>query len=487
MPHGLSPWVPPGSHADVLHPATPADWDALVDVYAAPNTPFASVLGVARESGCQTIVVEYRYIDIDFRSEHAAFWSTRFNVPSPFTRRLHFFSKKITSRQLHRLPKDPGYLGYAVLRPMRHGRVGRTVLAAPPRLGDATLTAITESVSLFGNDLSVEGVPFCEQDIVYLRCAQAAVWICHYVAVRRDLVGRASTASIVNLVPPGLSVERALPSKGMLLNEIQAVFGALGQPGLFYGFTQLPHVEGVKVPSPLIDPATNKPKPAGYWDTRCISIICRYLNAHFPVLVAGDGHALVLVGWKRRPDGKVTFIACDDQVGPYEEILDPFAHYRSPWHSIVVALPPKVFLTGEAAENDAYKTFRGLWATNPGTKPIADALANREIQLRTRLKHVRAFKREIAEQTSSAKVLRAIRLMQLPHFVWVVEAHLQSACGHGNCVIGTILYDATSGDHDPQCCAISVPGAVALFDPDKATPQILPAGYDLGHSMLSAH
>jgi hypothetical protein len=486
MSHGVVPWVEPQSHAEVLHPRTPADWDALIDAYAAPDTPFASVLDVARESGCQTIVVEYRYIDLDFRSEHAAFWSTRFSVPSPFTRRLHFFATDISDDELHGLPQEPQYLGYSVLRPLERGRVGRTVLAVPPRLSGATICTIKEAVSLFGNDLLVEGVPFCEQDVEYLRCAHAAVWICHYVAVRRELVGRTSTSNLVNLIPRGLSEERALPSKGMRLNQIQAVFGALGQPGLFYGFSSLPRVEGVPDPTPQID-AAGDPLPAGYWDTRCLSIICRYLNSGFPVLVAGQGHALALVGWRRDSSGGVTFIACDDQVGPYEEIPSPFAHYRAPWHSIVVPLPPKVFLTGEAAENDAYTTLRGVWIANSGTKPLADALAAGDIQLRTRLKDVRAFKREIAEQTSSDEVLRAIRLTRLPHFVWVVEAHLRAACVKSDCVTATILYDATSSDHDPRHCAIAIPGAVAVFNPETDAPEVVPAAWTPWHSMLSEH
>ena len=485
--HRVVPWVQPAVHGEVLHPQSEQDWDALVDTYAAPDTPFAKVLAVARESGCQTIVVEHRYIDLDFRSEHAAFWSMRFKVPPPFTRRLHFFTSHLEDNHLHQLPNDHGYLGYSVLRPMRMGRVGRTLLAPPPRLADATLTLVTDTVSLFGNDLVVRGVPFCEQDGEYLRCAHAAAWICHYVAVRRELVGRTSTPNLVGLIPKVLSEERALPSKGMRLNQLQAVFGALGQPALLYGFSALPNVNGVAVPTPQIDPSTGRAKPAGYWDTRCISIICRYLNSDFPVLIGGREHAWVLVGWRRADDGTVTFVACDDQVGPYEEIASAFAHYRAPWHSIMVPLPPKVFLTGETAENDAFRTLRGVWTANDGTRPLADALETGEIQLRTRLKNVRTFKREIAHQTSSDEVLRAIRLARLPHFVWVVEAHVRAACGSGDCVIATVLYDATSSDYEPRQCAIAVPGAVAVFDPDDGPPTIVRGASAPWRSMLSAH
>ncbi len=477
----------PTSHGDVLHPKSTADWDDLVNAYAGPDTPFAHVLAVVRESGCQTVVVEHRYIDLDFRSEHAAFWSMRFEVPAPFTRRLHFFKDVVLDKDLHALPQNTGYLGYSVLRPVEMGRVGRTVVAPPPRLEGATLTLIDEKVSLFGNDLAVSGVPFCEQDGEYLRCAHAAAWICHYVAVRRELVGRTSTSDLVNLTPNALSAERALPSKGMQLTQLQAVFGALGQPALLYGFSSLPDVNGVVPATPRVDSTDGTVLPPGLWDTRCVSIICRYLNSHFPVLVAGRNHAWVLVGWRRTAEGGVTFIACDDQVGPYEEIESPFGHYRAPWHSIMVPLPPKVFLTGETAENDTFRTLRGVWSASDVATPLADALQAGHIQLRTRLKNVRALKREIGEQTTSDEALRAVRLARLPHFVWVVEAHLRSACGNANCVVAMVLYDATSSDHEPRRSAMAVPGAVAIYNPDGQPAQIVRGSATPWRSMLSAH
>jgi hypothetical protein len=195
----------------------------------------------------------------------------------------------------------------------------------------------------------------------------------------------------------------------------------------------------------------------------------------------------VLVGWKRETDGEVTFIACDDQVGPYEEIPSAFTHYRAPWQSVMVPLPPKVFLTGEAAENDAFRSLRGIWSASEGSRTFADALQSGDIQLRTRLKNVRTLKREIAEQTSSGEVLRAVRLARLPHFVWVVEAHLRSACGTTNCVLATVLYDATSSDHEPRQSAVAVPGGVAVYRPDGGGSEIVPGSTAPWRSMLAAH
>ncbi|MTD43807.1 hypothetical protein GKE82_05665 [Conexibacter sp. W3-3-2] len=484
---GVDPWVPGDTRADVVELTADAHWEALEAAYPARGRAWRSVLAVARELGCSSVVVEHRYIDVDYRSEHAAFWAQRFVVGSPFTRRLHFFRGQLASADLHALPADHGYLGYAVLRPIEVGRVGRTVLAVPPRLAQATVATATETVSLFGNDLQVVGVPFCEQDAEYLRCAHAAAWVCHYSANRRGLVGRQSTSELVALTPDLLSQERALPSKGLSLLQLQAVFGATGQPALFYGFSALPNVVGVPGPTPAFDEDGNELAP-GYWDKRCFSIICRYLNSGFPVLIAGRDHAWVVVGWKRESNGHITFVACDDQVGPYEEIRYPWEHYKSPWHSIMVPLPPRVFLTGEAAENDAFLSLRAIWAGNAASQSLAEGLLDGTVQLRTRLKSNREFKREIAQQTSSDEVLQAIRLAHLPHYVWIVEAHLRDRCGHAECVTATVLYDATSSDHAPRACAISIPGAVATYPPESGSdPHVVRASTAPWRSMLPVH
>lgn len=185
--------------------------------------------------------------------------------------------------------------------------------------------------------------------------------------------------------------------------------------------------------------------------------------------------------------GSVSFIARDDPVGPYETIDSPFNHYRAPWDSVMVPLPPRVFLTGEAAENDAFLRLRGILAAVDATKPLAQALHDGKVQLRTRLKDVQTFKREISQETSSDEVLRAVRLAQFPHFIWIVEAHVRDLCHHGPCVIASVLYDATSSDRAPRYCGIAIPGAVALFPPDGDKPHIVRGGAEPWRSVLPAH
>lgn len=483
----LLPWVDPDTHGWVANPASDADWSQLIDEYAGEYPdPFTNVIGAARGGGCRTVVVENRYVDADYRSEYSAFWSLKFENQSPFARRLHFFSERLTDAQIHDLPEQPGYLGYCVLRPLAQGRVGRTVLAPPASLRGATLTTVTDRVSLFGNPLTVRGVPFCQQDGEYLRCAHAAAWMCHYPAFRREIVGRHTTAKLVGLTPSMLSVQRALPSKGMTQNQLQAVFGGLGQPALFYGMSELPKVRGVPDPDPQRD-EDDDVVPAGHWDTRMISIICRYLNSGFPVLISTEKHAFVLVGWFR--DGEeVRFVACDDQVGPYEIVESPFDHAKAPWMSLMIPLPPKVFLSGESAENACYLHLLGFASKVPQLTQLANDLTSGTIELRSSLKLGSDFKRDIESKTSSTEVLRTLRLARLPHWVWTVEAHMRGACETDQpCVFAEAMYDSTSFDLSPRLICVSLPGVVAVYPPDGAESVIVAGGPAPWPSLLKAH
>lgn len=479
-------WVDPDRHGWILHPSTQQDWDALLQEYGGIfPAPLEQVIKVVRDGGCRTVVVENRYVDLDYRSEFSAFWSLRFETPSGFARRLHFFRTELSDEHLHNLPADAEYLGYSVLRPISSGGVGRTVLAPPPALSSATLALVDDEVSLFGNTLTVRGAPFCQQDGEYLRCAQAAAWMCHYGAFRRGLIGRHTTSSIVQQTPSLLSEHRPLPSKGMNLNQLQAVFGAIGQPALFYGLSNMPRVNGVSNPNAAVDANGDALHP-GHWDTRIFSVICRYLNSGFPVLIGAIDHAFVLVGWFR-DQGEVRFVACDDQKGPYEIIDSPFTHYKAPWSSIMIPLPPKVFMTGESAENAAYVLFRGVGLQVAGLKPLADGLHAGTLQLRSSLKEVRQFKREIADQTTSDDVLRAVRLARLPHYVWSVEAHDVAACAGGPCVYAAALYDSTSYDLKPRLIVLSLPGAVGIYPPDGGNSVRVAGGGAPWASTLMAH
>lgn len=382
-----------------------------------------------------------------------------------------------------------GYLGYSVIRPGPYddGHVGRTIVSPPPQLAKANLVTIEDQVSLFGNDLSVEGVPFLEQDGEFLRCAHAAIWGCHYSAFKRDLVGRRLTAELVEMTPTLLSPDRSLPSRGMILEQIQAVFDATGQPALRYIVDRLPEILGVE------NPPINPVLPAGRWDTRLFSVICRYLNSGFPVMITNKGHGWNLVGWFWQGN-KIRFVACDDQVGPYEVIDSPFTDHRAPWLSIMVPLPPKVYMSGEIAETWGHQrlTEASRATRAPASwKRLAEALAAepKGVSLRTFLRDGRQYKSTLPSQGRPEEAVAALRVARLPRFIWVVEAHDRALRKAGKpSVIAEVIFDPHSSDHvqrKPRSDAISMPGLTMVTPPEGGEPVPVSAKHQPWRSQLS--
>lgn len=492
----MDAWTDRNTHGWVHHPKSDKEWDDLAEECGG-GPLFKTVLSNVRRSRCRTVVVENRYVDADYRSDFSEFWSKQFDSISPFARRVHFFRAHLSDDSLHRLsPKmKAGYLGYSVLRPGPHtgGHIGRTIISPPPKLQSATMALIEDEVSLYGNKLSVRGAPFMEQDGEFLRCAHAAIWGCHYSAYKRGLVGRRLTAELADLAPALLSADRALPSPGMTLEQVQAVFDATGQPALRYMGSQLPEVPGVEVPEKKYN-AKNELLASGYWDTRFFSVICRYLNSGFPVMVINDRHGFNLVGWFRRASS-IYFVACDDQRGPYEIIDSPFLDHRAPWRAVIVPLPPKVYLSGEMAEAWGYETLRAFGLGSPALpswnvlqKKLAET--PKGVSLRTFLRDSRDYKATLALQGRDPEAVAQLRLARLPHYVWVVEAHDRERRRAGEpCVIAEVVFDPHSSDHvhrAPRRDSLSMPGLTVITPPDGGDPVPVPVVQKPWVSQLAA-
>lgn len=477
----VTSWQKPDTQTAVHHPGSDRDWEDLARKCQGGRR-LSAIFALARRNRCRAVVIEDRYIDADYRSDFSAFWSKGFDVPSPYTRRLHFFRAGLAPGQLARMPRRvrDSYLGYSVLRPGPHrdGRVGRTVMAPPPALAGATLVTIEDEVSLYGNDLRVTGVPFLEQDGEFLRCAHAAIWGCHYTAFRHGLVGRHLTAELAEMTPPLLSADRPLPSRGMVLEQVQAVFDATGQPALRYIVDNLPTVPGVEGPDEAMRDE-HEGEPAGQWDPRLFSVICRYLNSGFPVMVTNAFHGWNLVGWFWQGE-KIRFVACDDQVGPYEVIDSPFTDARRPWLSIMVPLPPKVYMSAEIAETWGHQRlheFGRREVAPPSWRALAEGLDHaprKALSLRTFLRDGRRYKANLTSQGRATEVVDALRLTGLPNYVWVVEAHDRRLRAAGRpSVLAEVLFDPHSSDHvkrEPRSDAISMPGLTAITPAGGSEP-----------------
>lgn len=422
--------------------------------------PLRQILEVAALGGCRRVVQEHRYIDPDYRSEYSYFWSRRFDPRPDAAERLHFFTREVVAEEFYDLPAEENYLGYAVLRPTTLGPVGRSVLRTHPALADARLTTVQEHPSLLGNPLPLEGVPFMQQDGELLRCAHTASWLCHYVAANRGIIGRHPTGEIAGMPPAWGSQQRELPSSGLTTEQVQAIFGALRLPAIFYNVRDLAPVPGGRKGRYPADRPPRWPHLRQRQDfrERILRVVCKYLNSGFPVIVVATDHAFTLVGWQRRRDGNISLVACDDQVGPYQLIDDPLSHPKV-WKALMIPVPEKAYLTGEAAETRALATFRvqtdrAALESQPAILGSAslpsDVRPGGRFSLRSRLLEGREYKRAASPQTRGTTVSRLIRSADLPHWVWLVELQDRGLRRDKRpCVIAEVVLDSTSHDDAP--------------------------------------
>ncbi len=158
-------------------------WGALLDKLGRKRSRvsvLASVLEYCRSVlDAKCVVLEQDYVDRDYRDEFSNIYSKCFRSYGDRAVRVHFFDRVLEGLD-EVVDGDPAYLGFAVLRPVEVGVVGRTVLVPPDgKLGirSYTLCCARFEVHLYGRTLSVEGVPFIEQDRMSMSCAQASIWM----------------------------------------------------------------------------------------------------------------------------------------------------------------------------------------------------------------------------------------------------------------------------------------------------------------------
>lgn len=448
------------------------------------DRPLHRCLEVARQCEAKTAVIETRYIDQDYRSEYSAFYSKAFASLPDSTHRVHFFGAALTAELLWRLPKEHNYLGYLVIRPSVPGVVGRTMLHPPPSLRHAVRTAVTEIVTFFGQSLTITAAPFIQQDERLGKCAHAACWMCHYSASHNGTVARRSMADFSLLADPSLAVGRPIPSPGLTLHQISELLRSFGLPAVYYSINGLT----------ASDRPPMRPERAGEESTRLPRVCCRYLNSGFPLLVivkpsvrSGDYHSLVLCGYSRSstPDAAqrnrltVALVVHDDQRGPYLNVkdwqndIDSLTSVRYLWEQLLVPLPEKLWLTGEAAERKGSEILFAAAETGAriGIKEAArltNAFEAGRLTFRTYAISGNQFKTGLVQRFSDPIILREYAFARLPRFIWVVEAvDRQEREGNRACVLGEIILDATSDDREPQILATRIPGVLAIPRPDN--------------------
>jgi len=135
--------------------------------------------------GAQCVLVEPDYTDRSFLEDFAAYYVRCFENYRHVCTRLHFFGHMLTRDEIcAAIVSDnaellqKGYRGFIVVKPLPLTVIGRTCLAVVPPDESARYypTVRQQPVDLYGLRLSVETLPFQEQDREVAACASSALW-----------------------------------------------------------------------------------------------------------------------------------------------------------------------------------------------------------------------------------------------------------------------------------------------------------------------
>ncbi len=403
------------------------------------------------------VLVERRYVDPDYRSEHSRFYAATFREHPSFCDRLHFFTQDVPD-DLNLSDLRNSYRGYSVMRPASSSPVGRTMLTPPAALDDACVCVATEEVHPFGYSLHVTAMPFISQDEQYIRCAHAAQWMVLYHAYLAHGLARRLPEDIHDASKNGRLVGRQVPAEGLSPSQI---LGGLQALQLSASMAALPW---------------KSKDDSRKMDNSLYAMLCRYVNSSMPPIVVTKAHAWVIVGYKQSGTGHhddTTLYRHDDSRGPYIEVVDPWneaeEHHKN-WWLAIPPMPQRIYLSAERAEPIARFWLReGLAALlDRFGESTAETLLNQpipqerfdtqrqaidklmirigsgDVALRTYAIRSHLFKAQ-SEGRLPPNIEHLYRRCHLPGHIWVVEAIDRHMSSRGeNCVLGEAIIDPTT-------------------------------------------
>jgi len=159
---------------------------------------------------------------------------------------------------------------------------------------------------------------------------------------------------------------------------------------------------------------------------------------------------------------------------------------QTPWSTLHVPLPEKIWLGPEAAERIG---GLALVATSSGIRDqlqilyggpiesLQDLVDQNRLALKTYVTRSNEFKARLSERRMPEGMLRAYRLVGLSRFVWIVEAVDRNLRAAGEpCVLGQAIFDSTSDDTVPNLIGLDVHGVVWPFPKRGGAPKLTPTG-----------
>jgi hypothetical protein len=470
----LYDWYPNAASAVSIEDTRTNDgWASIRNRYAPDriNAALDRIIEIAKQHAVQSVLIEGRYIDPHYRSEHARFYAQTFQRHPSICHRLHFFTEVVDPSNLSKF--QDAYRGYSVMRPIPSYPVGRTMLTPPPSL-QGTFCYTEEEVHPLGWPLKVTAMPFISSDGQYLSCSHAVQWMVLYHAHLAHHSPRRLPGDIHDASTGGHVLKRA--SEGLTPSQVVNGLQALGMSASI-----IPLPWGRPEDEP---PASEAVPPA----SSLFATICRYVNSQMPPIVLSDNHAWVVVGYRQTVEGgrgNCVLYRHDDQLGPYIEVADPWNDHvhgldkdepPQSWHYAVPPLPERLYMSAELAE------FVGAfylleWAKAYRVAPVLEARNRAALTFRTFAIRSSEFKANLTSRLHSSEIEQLYRRAHMPGYIWVVEGIDRDRSERNQpSVVGEVIIDSTAPKQYlavdqmlPAVLAVHAGGIAVTLDPDHGT------------------
>lgn len=447
------------------------------------STPCEEICTHLASIGCRAIVIQDPVLDPDFFAEYLAYYAKAFSDISKYCKRFHFFSIEPHPGEhvLDYIDRAAGssnsYLGLVTIRPVKSSPIAASILAIPPT-GCFVLCKDSFDVHIAGQEFSVVGTPFIQQDNAVGACAQASIWMALRTLRRKAGFSALDPAEITTAATKFLVSGRTLPNRTGL--SIPQMIEAIR----FAGYST--HYLHIKEPGP-------SPTSADLAPTK--EMIYTYIESGIPVLLGlfpngGEGHAVATIGhgWDNAAVPRATvrvvantatidlihasswinhFFINNDNTGPYRALRDSSAtdYCLSHVRFVIPLLPNDVFITGEEASETAMIVLQDFLDQLP-LSPSELASASGRLVVRTFLSDRHSFRKWALNSNLAQELQNYFRLKTLPKRVWVTEICLldpySNEHSHSNIRVGEIILDPTGDPSDPPFLSVHLSTA-ALF------------------------
>lgn len=429
-------WMPIGSAADLTN------LESALDPEYSPKA-VAAKLAAGLSAAVKGILIEYNYVDKDYRSTYYNFYSKKGRRYRPDGVRLHLFdgtvsfdekTLKLAAQNDPRLTDH--YFGFIVLRPTGLATIGRSVLTPDVRLGASRfIITARHKVHLLGHSLEIMGFPSMDQHVDISICAHATCWsILRHYSERyhsyREFLTHDITMMAQQFDPGGL-----VPSRGLALSHAERVFQEAGTFPV------------------IVARDINKPDDALFY-----SQLAAYLDSGFPLFAAmhAKGHAMAVVGYQWRAaqsggqpgmrhswDETESLAVVDDNHLPYLTVpTNPGASATVPYSArdidaFIVALPEKVFYPADAFVKlvpTIFKLGKAVQLPKPDESIVRYFITTGS-----------AYRRFVRDHESEFDpgLIEAVMKLPFAQFIWIVEFATEAQWAAGR-VSARAIIDATA-------------------------------------------